>query len=563
MSAIPLPLVASIVSPRQPLAPDASFASSSKSLGLEHSQSMPQRVAGPIPSAARIATTVLLVASVLWCAYWFVHAWNYWEDDAYIHLEFARSLASGHGFAFNGHVVAGDTAPLWVIWLAAMHALLPDWLVAGKVLTVFGAAFGLVGFYAFARRVAQWLSPSPVAVIFPAAMIFLIVINSYSCYWLFSGMEPVAAAGLACFAVLCATQQAPRAATFLTGCFLAGMAPLLRPEMVFLTLLLAIPLLGQWRHIQSAESTSRAAIFTGGLVLIAAPFLLWSLYSLHAFGHLLPNTNAAKRASPQDSVVLHLLWIYSLGLPLLVCGAIGGLAYLAVRAPRVRNSIARATASIFAPASNQDAPTLPLAGWLFILWALINTVFYIANHTYVQTRYIFITAPALTVILVAVALKTSEHLGRVFYIAGVAASLFVSLVTVRPFIQNKGINCLASRDFAFFMRDHIPPDAPVAVYSIGEIAFYSQHPLIDTGGITRPDAIPFLNDGAQQYHWARAQGAQYVIGVKPEPAATLAFSEPEKFIGWTLQTSKYQSISMTLELWKLPPQPNAPLQQSR
>ena len=522
---------------------------------------MPQRPAGPTPSAARIATPVLLVASVLWCAYWFLHAWNYWEDDAYIHLEFARSLASGLGFAFNGQVVAGDTAPLWVVLLAAMHALLPDWLVAGKLLTVFGAAFGLAGFFAFSRRMAQWLS-SPAAAIFPAAMVFLIVVNPYSCYWIFSGMEPIAAAGLACFAVLCATQQQPRAATFLTGCFLAGIAPLVRPEMLFLTLLLVIPLVGQWRCIRSTESTTSAATFVAGLFLIAAPFLLWSLYSLHAFGHLLPNTNAAKRAGPQDSVVLHLIWIYSLGLPLLLCGALAGLIYLAARPSRVRDSIARATASIYMPTGTHDLPTLPLAGWLFILWALINTVFYIANHTYVQTRYIFITAPALTIILVAAALKASEHLGRVLYTAGLAASLLVSLVTVRPFIHNKGVNCLVTRDLAFFMRDHLPPHAPVAVYSIGEVAFYSQHPLIDTGGITRPDAIPYLTDPARQYLWARSQGAQYVIGVKPEPAATLAFSEPQKFIGWTLQTSKYRSISMALELWKLPPQSTQPLQQA-
>ena len=86
---------------------------------------------------ARIASALLLV--LLWCIYWFVHAWHYWEDDAYIHLEFARSLAAGRGFAFNGRVVAGDTAPLWVFLLAAMHALVPGWLVAGKVLTALGA----------------------------------------------------------------------------------------------------------------------------------------------------------------------------------------------------------------------------------------------------------------------------------------------------------------------------------------------------------------------------------------------------------------------------------------
>src|ERR1700722_8939359 len=105
--------------------------------------------------AYSLGSKLLLACTALWCLYWFLHARGYWEDDAYIHLEFARSLAAGRGFSFNGHVVAGDTAPLWVFLLAGMHAFVPDWLAAGKALTVLGAVFGLAGIYAFARSLAS------------------------------------------------------------------------------------------------------------------------------------------------------------------------------------------------------------------------------------------------------------------------------------------------------------------------------------------------------------------------------------------------------------------------
>src|SRR5579862_9650503 len=75
-------------------------------------------------SSAAFAVTVLLTLSILWCVLWFIHSWGYWEDDSFIHLEFARSLASGHGFAFNGSVVYGDTAPLWVMLLVGFHLLI-------------------------------------------------------------------------------------------------------------------------------------------------------------------------------------------------------------------------------------------------------------------------------------------------------------------------------------------------------------------------------------------------------------------------------------------------------
>src|ERR1035437_4003012 len=221
--------------------------------------------------AFSIASALLLAVALLWCIYWFVHAWHYWEDDAYIHLEFARSVAAGRGFAFNGKVVSGDTAPLWVLLLAGLHVLIPDWLVAGKVLTILGAIVGLTGVYAFARSLASSQIPrSPSAAVFPAAMVLLIVVNPYSCYWMFSGMESIAAAGLACWAVLAATRELPSTKTFLAGCLLAGIAPLVRPEMIFLTCLLTLPLIGQWYRLPGRPASSaKLGVFAAGLALIA------------------------------------------------------------------------------------------------------------------------------------------------------------------------------------------------------------------------------------------------------------------------------------------------------
>ena len=509
---------------------------------------------------ARIASALLVAFALLWCIYWFVHSWHYWEDDAFIHLEFARSLAAGRGFAFNGRVVAGDTAPLWVFLLAASHALIPNWLVAGNVLTALGAALSLAGLYAFARRLAATMLPSsPDAALFPAALLLLVVANPYTCYWIFSGMEPLAAAGLAFFAVLAATQAQPTIKTLLAACLLAGLAPLLRPEMFFLSALLLLPLLAQWRRLPgNPTSPSKLAAFVSGLFLVAAPVLLWSLYSLRAFGHLLPNTNAAKRAGPADSVVRHLLSIYAAGFPLILCGLIAGILYLLLRPAAVRRSLQNAVSAAFnppTPTAAQPSPSLPLAGWIFLLWPLIATLFYIANHTHVQTRYILVTAPALTLVILLLALQAAPFAARAVYGLALAASLAVSVLTVRPFIRNKAIDCQTSKDLALFIRDHIPPGAPVADYSIGEIAFFSQHPILDTSGITRPDAIPYLSAPPPAFLlWARSQGAQYWIGKRPTPDSVLVYSANQRFIGWSLHPALY-ATSNRIELWQLPHEP--------
>ena len=356
-----------------------------------------------------LGSKALLACTALWCLYWFIHAWGYWEDDAYIHLEFARSIAAGQGFAFNGHVVAGDTAPLWVFLLAGMHALISDWHVAGKDLTLLGAAFGIAGIYAFSRNLGDFLLPS--ATLFPAAMVLLLTVNPYSTVWLFSGMEPFAAAGLACFAVVAATRPAPSSKSFLTACLLAGIGPLLRPEMIFLAALLSVPLLAQWTKLPA-----KVANFAVGLVLFCGPVAAWSLYSLRTFGHLLPNTNAAKRAAVGDSVVRHLLTSYSLGFPLILCGLLAGILYLIFRPAAVRNSIRQTVAATFARTTEPPHPAIPIACWIFLLWPSIAAAFYIVNHTYVQTRYILVSAPGLTIVVMALFLVASRRTGRMLYL---------------------------------------------------------------------------------------------------------------------------------------------------
>ena len=62
------------------------------------------------PNQSSTTAIILLAVTGAWTVLWFLHTLGYWEDDAYIHLEFARSLARGRGFSFNGHVVYGDTS---------------------------------------------------------------------------------------------------------------------------------------------------------------------------------------------------------------------------------------------------------------------------------------------------------------------------------------------------------------------------------------------------------------------------------------------------------------------
>src|SRR5919197_4892312 len=62
-------------------------------------------------------------------------------DDSWIHLHFARNLAEGAGFAYNpGVPVAGSTAPLWTLLLAAVARVAGASMLMSKIVGVALAA---------------------------------------------------------------------------------------------------------------------------------------------------------------------------------------------------------------------------------------------------------------------------------------------------------------------------------------------------------------------------------------------------------------------------------------
>jgi hypothetical protein len=497
-----------------------------------------------LPHPLRAKRLILLLAA-LWCAFWFVHAWHYWEDDAYIHLEFARNVSQGRGFAFNGHTVNGDTSPLWVLLLSGMHVLIPEWMIAGKVLAVLGVIFALAGVYIFSNRILEDYQSSPV---FSAAMILLLVVNPYFCYWSFSGMEAVTAAGVACWGTYFITARRQSWGSWLSGCLFAGLGPVLRPEMAFFTAIAGLLLLWQWFRIPGKHlSPAKLFGFALGLLLITGPTLAWCVYAVHAFGHVIPNTNAAKRAAPGDSVLKRLLDVYLLGFPVVVCGFAAFIGYFLIRSTKVLSAIKNK--KLFGNSQ--------LAGWVFLAWVGISAVFYVVDHTYVQTRYITAMAPGLAIAIFGLLFtRFSPNLFRICYALALITAVLVSSFTVWPFIRNKAIADQTIVQLSDYIKTNLPPNAPVAVYAIGEIAFISQHPIIDTGGITRPEAIPYLNRPASDMiRWAKSEGAAYcIMGEQPEPGAVLIFSKEMPTIGWSLNPKFYARKTHIL-LWKLPVTP--------
>jgi hypothetical protein len=296
-----------------------------------------------------------------------------------------------------------------------------------------------------------------------------------------------------------------------------------------------------YQFLRNPAMRQRVTLLLTGIVLAAAPVITWAMYALHTFGMIVPNTNGAKRAAPGDSVIMRLVHVYTLGFPLAMFGFFLLVAWVVWMLLRRRQK--------------EIVPTLclmPLAGWLLLVWTKLNGIFYILDHTFVQTRYIFVTAPVLTIAILALAAMRWPRLYRVGVIFGIVFGAITSLLVPWNLIHNKiGVD-RDYADLAAYVRT-LPPEAAVANYSIGESAFLSGHTIIDTGGITRPGAIPFMFDttDARMLAWIRSQGAQYwVINHQPEPGAVLVWSRDIPETGWYLNPRRYKGVKR-LQLWKL------------
>lgn len=460
-------------------------------------------------------------------AAWFVFSYGYIEDDAFIHLEYARSVAGGHGFAFNGQVTYGDTAPLWVLILVGLHSLGLGWIVTAKT----ACALGLLSAVLAVWRVGYELAKErPELQLFPAVCVFVTVLNPYFAHWSFSGMEPVAALGLSLWAILTGVMLPANARNGAISAILLGIGPLLRPELLLLIAVVGPVLLWRfWSATAGAAAGKRIAWLVVFAAFMGAPVLLWSAYALTHFGALVPNTNLAKKGGPSSQVAQRLLSVYALGFPItLLCVAI------VVFARLIRMS-------------------LPVGIQVLLIWPMVCVLFYLANHTNVQTRYVLLSAPSLTIAVLWIMGRAGWRRG----LAGSAvATALVGLVLIIqitvPHVANKVKHVDAFAQISAYIKDRIPPGDPVAVYAIGEVGFLSEHLLVDTGGITDTSVIPFMNDPARTVAWAKSRGARYYIsGELPEPGASPVYTSDLPYVGWTLQHSRYAGHETT-SIFRLP-----------
>ncbi len=211
-------------------------------------------------------------------------------------------------------------------------------------------------------------------------------------------------------------------------------------------------------------------VFTGAFLIVYLPYFAWRL---SFYGDLLPNTFYAKTGGGLHQVQRGLAYAGGFALTL------GGPLLLVILAPWLRGWRAAL--------GSWRGYALPLT--------LVYSAYIIAigGDHFRGERFFVPLIPWIAILLadglatLLTAPRTAQRLVRPLLALGLAAGALAALVRTAPLdttIRGLDESVWIWREIGWWMADHTPPEASIAVAGAGAIAFYGQRTTIDMYGLT-------------------------------------------------------------------------------
>ncbi len=429
-------------------------------------------------------------------------------DDGWIHLQFARQLAAGHGLAYNDPVdgsgwISGSTAPLWTALIALAFLLPGGPLIWTKAL---GAAFFLGTVYATDRLAAELgvgRGLRRLAGLLTAATHWLV-------WSALSGLEISLFAFLSLWGIVLHLRERRTKQHLPVSLAVLAASALARPEGSLLLVLAMADRMLRFDRSSLPESgleispAGDRTIWSIGLPAAAAILIPTCLFYLKAGGSVLPTTFAVKAGPPPDwipsgrylATVLDILF-KSQPIMLLVAGA------------GVLRLIARLGGS-------RDRGLLP-ALWpiaLAFAYSLLASPFGalpVGNFG----RYYFPVLPVIVVLGVLGLEDAGRRLGPAIRLVSVSRGVRLPLravliaAIVAPQLWGLGhgpprylqtLGNVEDSDVAAarWLADRLPGEALLAVQDIGALKYHLPNRIIDLAGIVTPKILPYLHGSGPQ-----------------------------------------------------------------
>jgi len=402
-------------------------------------------------------------------------------DDVYIHFQFARNLATGHGLAFNpDQPTSGSTSPLWAWLLAGGYRLFGALLIPARVLSGLAFLFVALAAYALAWRLIEDRRAALLAGLLTALSGRLAWAGS-------SGMETTLFTLLSLLGILRHDTEQRGGHPAWGSSALFGLASLLRPEGY---LLFGFATLDRWlslwlRRHRSTAWSRRLALEISTITLYLAFIAPYLVFSFTTTGHWLPNTFRAVSGNIGYSP-----WRYGREY----------LAFVGRDHPLLAGLLPLGLAALLI--RRRGPWTLVFLWWLGL--PLIGA--WIAPRLRHHGRYVMPLIP-LTVLLGVAGLLAlhgwwqkrrgdSGSARRILTALAVVVALPLALWWADQFAWNvDNINDMQV-SLGHWVAGNTPPDAVLALNDIGAIGYLSQRQVVDVVGLVSPEAIDALQGRA-------------------------------------------------------------------
>lgn len=469
-------------------------------------------------------------------------------DDAWIHQDFARTLATTGQFAYlPGRTGAGSTSPLWVVlllppqWL--FHGQPPVWLAVGWTALLGGAALAGLGLMAglMARELARHRGAGAGAVWLAGVIASLAVVAEWHLVWAaVSGMETDLFALLVLFVFFVASRGAPPVALGL----LIAVGVAVRPEAALAGLVVGLASL--WGALGGLPARWTGGALARWALGWLAPFGLsaavgcvpYLAVNLAASGHLLPSTIYAKssyyaQGNFAQAALTDLAGVVGTLIAaspvVLLALALSYSRWLLTWNPARREKMKGGTGTTGAAQRGRDTMqqarggatepqgatpfSLRVALWLWVA-GLITAYAGRGVATIVHGRYLMPVLPALLALAAAGAAPLLLERSRMLGIVGGALLLGAGIFSAGRGAQIYGENVRfidgTQVATAQWLRVHAAPGSLIATHDIGAIGYFSGHQVIDMAGLADPEIIPLLGDQPALEAYLRQHHVAYV-----------------------------------------------------
>lgn len=458
--------------------------------------------------ADNVLVTVIVVAGALYYSLVAsrVTAPGFPLDDSWIHLQFARNVAAGHGVSFNPGVwSSGSTSPLWTLLLAITGMLPASPVVAAKVL---GTTLTLVTALA-AGGIVRHLTASR----FAALTASLTVALSPRMTWAsVSGMEVSLYCALAAMTVLTYLRASARNRGLLWAVF-AALTGTARPETFIMFPILFVHWL--WTAYSQRDAV-RLRNSVAPALAFAAVFATWVGFNLAVGGAPLPMTFYAKNEGKGLLIALLEGNVSTVTRKLFVdSNEFANILLKWCQEQSMFLSFLVLVGLLVVAGALRTSGTRPTDGIVIIAILLISPAFKgvfapLPKMLVHDGRYVL---HLLLLFFLTAAIGAGylwEHTRKRWVVA-----VFVGLALIRLASQDvkfattyaaqvRNINDLQLAT-AGWLQANTTDDARIATNDIGAIAYFGKRFVLDIEGLVTPDAIPFKrrNDPAGYLAHAR------------------------------------------------------------